>query len=278
MREVRFGSGAVEQRREFADHDNDALTNFARMVTVFDTDPAISAAWVQLHFQVGQPGTYVIHWTKTSDESRTKQGRVIPREEWDRPPPLMFKAPSDADMEAVRKAMSGKAGSVIVADDYDRAWANTGGIVDKRPTISFDGDQWDQTVRGGLGEDAIVTGPLDGNGRRIAQLAHYDATVRIRRDRDWQVKAFCEKLDGMRVRVQAGWIIETDRYNGEMAMMDRSPEFRMQPAGWLASGDLVDWVPVDPQDPIPPAWPEIAQPPTPAKARPFRAHRAYLKD
>lgn len=57
----------------------------------------------------------------------------------------------------------------------------------------------------------------------IKHLTTYEATVRLRRGEDWEVKPEAEALDGKRVRVYAGWIIEPEDsslYVGEWAMCE----------------------------------------------------------
>lgn len=76
----------------------------------------------------------------------------------------------------------------------------------------------------------------------IQPFADYTATVRIRRDaRFGEVRPEADALDGKRVEVSAGWLIQPEdrpAYQGEWAMMTRPDVFPV----WIASGDLDDLI------------------------------------
>lgn len=72
--------------------------------------------------------------------------------------------------------------------------------------------------------------------------------VRIRRDREWEVRPGAESIDGRAFNFYRGWEIEEGIYQGEMAWIPRDPDYPSIAAGappWISSGDLV---PVDNDD------------------------------
>jgi len=65
----------------------------------------------------------------------------------------------------------------------------------------------------------------------------YRARVRMRRGAGWNVKPGIERLDGMELLVERGWLIDDiEQYLGEYAMRSR----QLEPFGltWIASGDV----------------------------------------
>lgn len=79
----------------------------------------------------------------------------------------------------------------------------------------------------------------------IGQFRHYRATVRIRRGDGWEVRPEAEALDGTRYTFMASWVMDDDDpYPGEWAMTFEDPGATS--LLWVASGDLVDIVSVDP--------------------------------
>lgn len=72
----------------------------------------------------------------------------------------------------------------------------------------------------------------------IHKYKSYTATVKIRKD--WPIKPEAAHLEGQRVSVEAGWIMdEDDPYPGEWAMLLGAG----YPIPWIASGDLQNITP-----------------------------------
>lgn len=66
----------------------------------------------------------------------------------------------------------------------------------------------------------------------------YTGTIRLRRTEQLRVRPECEGLDGKRITVRCGWMIDDDdRYPGEYAMII-TPFDPALPIVWIASGDL----------------------------------------
>lgn len=81
----------------------------------------------------------------------------------------------------------------------------------------------------------------------------YTATVQIRRGPGFEVKPECERHDGRRARFSAEWRLTSDDYHpsyeNEWAMVPlrENNEVGGWGVSWIASGDLIDIVEIDPE-------------------------------
>jgi hypothetical protein len=76
----------------------------------------------------------------------------------------------------------------------------------------------------------------------IRQHRRYEATVRFRRDGQYQTTPIADLVEGRRIKFYCGWPFEEGEqplYQGEFAMIP-DPVYAEPGVGWIASGDLVD--------------------------------------